>query len=461
MCHISDDLQNWESKLQTLSQNESYLTNSTNDHDVAGCHGSEEEFSPDFSDDEWQPLPFVCKPVSNKHKCQNVCKRRIRHAVIRQFKTYQHKLRVQYSDYLTKPTTVSYKCSEQDSIPFSSHPRSSIKLNSQIENQEQRLYELNNNIHTFDDSLKTLRHKCRRLALSGGDPNLIRSLDRVISDKIEQHAWKQKEWEQVRQKLKESKKRAGFTWVERTFLALSEDPVAPIWNVTNASTIAGASNTSEDELSSAVATTSNSINNVANEGTDAAENIPPIDLLWNSFAETNPANLPTPQSNVTAMATTAVSNSTESPAGVFYEADAKDLPIETPMSHILEDFLCAHNKKDVLQERLRQAEWNYTAEIDHLRTEQAAQDKSMIETKSLLHKERKLFQEELKRKVDLVNKTQTNNSTAPLSTNLTAPVNNLIANYDSLNETTKKASYWSLYPPTTMNFNASYFQKRD
>jgi len=85
----------------------------------------------------------------------------------------------------------------------------------------------------------------------------------------------------------------------------------------------------------------------------------------------------------------------------------------------------------------------------------------MIETKSLLHKERKLFQEELKRKVDLVNKTQTNNSTAPLSTNLTAPVKNLIANYDSLNETTKKASYWSLYPPTTMNFNASYFQKRD
>jgi len=76
-------------------------------------------------------------------------------------------------------------------------------LNSQIENQEQRLYELNNNIHTFDDSLKTLRHKCRRLALSGGDPNLSRSLDRVISDKIEQYAWKQKEWEQVRQKLKE------------------------------------------------------------------------------------------------------------------------------------------------------------------------------------------------------------------------------------------------------------------
>jgi hypothetical protein len=69
---------------------------------------------------------------------------------------------------------------------------------------------------------------------------------------------------------------------------------------------------------------------------------------------------------VTATATNAVNNSAESPGSVFYEADAKDLSIETPMSHVLEDSIRAHNENNVLQERLRQAKLNYTAEIDRL-----------------------------------------------------------------------------------------------
>ncbi len=176
----------------------------------------------------------------------------------------------------------------------------------------------------------------------------------------------------------------GFTRVERAFLALFKDPMAPIQNVTNASTIAGTSNASEDELISALATISDSTNHAPNEGSDAAENtMPPIDLLWNSLNAMNQANILTPRTNVTATAVipnNAVSNSMESPASVFYEADAKDLPIETPMSHILEDFLQAHNEKDVLQKCLKQAKLNYTAEIESLRVEQAAQDKSMFET---------------------------------------------------------------------------------
>jgi hypothetical protein len=101
----------------------------------------------------------------------------------------------------------------------------------------------------------------------------------MISDKIEGHAWKQKALERARRKLKNSRTRAGFTRVERAYLALSEDPNAPIWNVTNAFMIAGVSNASEGELSSAVATTSNSVKNGTNASTDAAENIPPIATL--------------------------------------------------------------------------------------------------------------------------------------------------------------------------------------
>jgi hypothetical protein len=48
----------------------------------------------------------------------------------------------------------------------------------------------------------------------------------------------------------------------------------------------------------------------------------------------NLANLPTPQTTMTATAANAVNDSAESRASVFYEADAKDLPTETPMSHI-------------------------------------------------------------------------------------------------------------------------------
>jgi hypothetical protein len=223
-----------------------------------------------------------------------------------------------------KPSKISGTHSTPNPEPFTCHPRSSNRLNSQIETLEQRLYELNNDFCSFDGSLKTLRHERQELALSGGDPNFIHSLDRVISNKIEQYAWKQKESEQVRQKLTESRKRVGFTRVERAFLALFKDPMAPIQNVTNASTIAGTSNASEDELISALATISYSTNHAPNEGSDAAENtMPPIDLLWNSLNAMNQANILTPRTNVTATAVTpnnAVRNSMESPASVFYEA---------------------------------------------------------------------------------------------------------------------------------------------
>ncbi len=50
-----------------------------------------------------------------------------------------------------------------------------------------------------------------------------------------------------------------------------------------------------------------------------------------------------------------------------------------------------------------------------------------------------MFQEELGKKVDFVNETQTDSTTVPLPTNLTSPVKSLIANFDSLSDTTKKA----------------------
>jgi len=163
---------------------------------------------------------------------------------------------MRYSNSLTKPATFSKKCPHQESIPFSSLPKGSARLNGQIECQKQRLCELNNEVHTFEDSLLILRHECRQLVLNGGDPDLIRSLDHLISDKIEEHAWKPKALERVRRKLKNSRTRAGFIRIECAYLALSKDPNAPIQNVTNVSTIAGVSNASEDELSSSVVTTS-------------------------------------------------------------------------------------------------------------------------------------------------------------------------------------------------------------
>jgi hypothetical protein len=94
----------------------------------------------------------------------------------------------------------------------------------------------------------------------------------------------------------------------------------------------------------------------------ASSTQPPVDLLWSSFS-TNQADTPTPRTQVpttqltpaptmNAATTTKACESTESPTSIFHDTNPTDLPIETPMSHVLDDYLCAHNEKDVLQERL-------------------------------------------------------------------------------------------------------------
>jgi hypothetical protein len=72
MCHISDDIQNWENIMQ---DNETYLYNPCEDHDVADCYYSGD--LSDYSNDKWHPISFVCRPVSKKHKCRKICKRRV------------------------------------------------------------------------------------------------------------------------------------------------------------------------------------------------------------------------------------------------------------------------------------------------------------------------------------------------------------------------------------------------
>jgi hypothetical protein len=132
MCHISDDIQNWENIMQ---DNETYLYNPCEDHDVADCYYSGD--LSDYSNDKWHPISFVCRPVSKKHKCRKIFKRQVRHTDIKHFKIQQHNRCVRYSDSLTEPATFTNKCSQQESIPFSSPPRGSARLNGQIECQKQ------------------------------------------------------------------------------------------------------------------------------------------------------------------------------------------------------------------------------------------------------------------------------------------------------------------------------------
>jgi len=80
----------------------------------------------------------------------------------------------------------------------------------------------------------------------------------------------------------------------------------------------------------------------------------------------------------------------------------------------------------------------------------------MIDTMNLLHKERKLFQEELEKKGA---PTTTSTSIAPSSTSLTTPIKNLIANYDSLNDATKKALLWVALSSNNYELQRELFSK--
>jgi hypothetical protein len=86
MCRISDNLHNWESNMLRLSKIQTYLPDDDNDN--VAYYSSEDDFLQDTLDDDWQPMPFHSKPVTNKHKCQRICKQRIRHADIKKFKTH-------------------------------------------------------------------------------------------------------------------------------------------------------------------------------------------------------------------------------------------------------------------------------------------------------------------------------------------------------------------------------------
>jgi hypothetical protein len=142
------------------------------------------------------------------------------------------------------------------------------------------------------------------------------------------------------------------------------------------------SHATKDDLSSANAT-SNAVNENPSETSNINNNaIPPIDdLLWNNINALHQANIPTPRTQTTAAPITStpshidlngtrvneqnvntVQNSSES---VFYEPELTDLPVYNSMSEILDDFLRAHNNKDILQACLKQAELNHSMEINH------------------------------------------------------------------------------------------------
>jgi hypothetical protein len=71
-CHISDDLHTWESNMHRLSKIQTYLPDDNNDN--VEYYSTDDEFFQDTLDDNWQPMSYHSKPVSNKHKCQQICK---------------------------------------------------------------------------------------------------------------------------------------------------------------------------------------------------------------------------------------------------------------------------------------------------------------------------------------------------------------------------------------------------
>jgi len=214
-------------------------------------------------------------------------------------------------------------------------------------------------------------------------------------------------------------------------------------------TIAGASSNSEDDLT-LIITPQHEQGNFRPDDQVASTTLPPVNLLWSSFA-TNQANIPTPQTHVpttqltpaptiNVATTTETCECTESPTSIFHYTNHIELPIKTPMSHILDDFLHVHNEKDVLQERLKQAELHFSTEMERMHITQAAQDKSLLSTLDLLNKERQSFQHENGKKIESENINQTTfSSFLPSPPFLSSPIKKLLDNYESLNNDAKKA----------------------
>jgi hypothetical protein len=169
----------------------------------------------------------------------------------------------------------------------------------------------------------------------------------------------------------------------------------------------------------------------------------------------------TPAPTINAAATTEACESTESPTIIFHDTNPTDLPIGTPMSHILDDFLRAHNEKDVLQERLKQAELHFSTKMERMCVAQAAQDKSLLPTLALLNKERQSFQHENGKKIESENINQsTTSSLLPSPPSLLSPIKKLLDNYDSLNSDAKKALLSVALTSNNSEFQQVLFSKR-
>jgi hypothetical protein len=114
-----------------------------------------------------------------------------------------------------KPKT-SPKCLRRSSIPipFAAPPQGSNKLNSEIQDLEQRLKVINEDLVSHEQTIKSLTREQDLTEVYGTRPQQVYTLEKMISNKINQHVWKQIESLQIKRKLADLRQRAGFTRIE-------------------------------------------------------------------------------------------------------------------------------------------------------------------------------------------------------------------------------------------------------